>query len=86
MKILVTVGAGFIGSHIVDGLNQRALEGYDAAIPIDTQLAEANANRAVVFTRLGQDPEAEQDIGRVITLGIDSILLQAKIDELKRWR
>lgn len=68
------------------GRNQRALEDYDAAIRIDTQLAEAYANRAVVFTRLGQDPQAEQDIGRAITLGIDSILLQAKIDELKRWR
>lgn len=58
MKVLVTGGAGFIGSHIVDGL---ILEGYDVVIVDNLSSgSEKNINKKAKFYKVNiQDSELE---------------------------
>ena len=71
------------------GRPKDAIAEYDQAIQINPRFALAYINRAVVFTILGKDAEAEQDIGRAVQLGIDLTTLRQTnetIQELKRQR
>ncbi len=55
-------------------------------IRLDPLYAEAYASRARAYTILGKDVEAEQDVERLVELGIDPGSLMAGIEELKEQR
>ena len=59
---------------------------YDEAIRLNPQLASAFANRAVAYTYLGRDLEAQQDTKRGIELGLDRGILQSAIQKAQRNR
>ena len=44
----------------------------------------AYANRAIGYTLTGKDVEAQQDVERVIGLGLDRKILESKINSLKQ--
>ncbi len=68
------------------GKYKRAIEDYDEAIRLNPQLASAFANRAVAYTYLGRDLEAQQDTKRGIELGLDRGILRSAILKAQRNR
>ena len=100
--ILIVLGASCDGSsneaenHYNAGVElqeqgraEDAIAEYDQAILLDPRYAVAYINRAVVYTILGKDAEAEKNIGRAVQLGIDLAVLRQTneiIEELKRER
>ncbi len=72
--------------HQEAGRLAEAIEDYDEAIRLDPQLALAYANRAVAYTLLGRDAEAQQDVDRAVVLGIDPAALRSEIERLRQLR
>ena len=71
------------------GQSQKAVQDYAEAIRINpgrAQLRLVYASRAMAYTMLGNDAEAQEDIGRAVELGHDPRLLLRVIDELKKQR
>jgi len=64
----------------------QAIEDLNEAIRLNPQDANAYANRAISYTFLGQDAEAQHDIERSVELGVDRGLLESDIEEAKRHR
>jgi Tfp pilus assembly protein PilF len=62
------------------------MEDLDEAIRLDPQFAAAYANRAVVYTFLGKDAEAEQDTNKAVELGFDRDKLDGQVERAKRMR
>lgn len=58
----------------------------DEAIRLDLQNAFAYANRALTYTLLGKDIEAQKDIDRAVELDIDRAELETKIEGFKNLR
>ena len=54
--------------------------------PGRAQVRLVYASRAMAYTMLGNDAEAQEDIGRAVELGHDPRLLLRAIDELKKQR
>ncbi len=73
-------------SNLTQGKYKRAIEDYDEAIRLNPHLASAFANRAVAYTHLGRDLEAQQDTKRGIELGLDRGILQSAIQKTQRNR
>lgn len=46
----------------------------------------AYGNRALVYTMLGMDAEAEEDINRAVELGGDRTYLEWEVEKLKEQR
>ena len=59
------------------------IEDYDEAIRLNPQYDRAYAARAVSYTFLGQDAEAQQDFQQAVTLGFDASALRAHIEGAK---
>ncbi len=71
------------------GQPQKAVEDYAEAIRLNpgrVQIRLVYASRAMAYTMLGNDSEAQEDIGRAVELGYDARLLLSLIDELKNQR
>ena len=69
---------------------ELALQNYNLAI-IDESIPEYRApetyvGRALTYTQLGRDAEAERDAERAVQLGFDGALLRSVIDEIKKSR
>ena len=68
------------------GQPEKAIQDYAEAIRLNPGRARVRlvyASRAMAYTLLGNDSEAQEDIGRAVKLGYDSRLLLRIIDELK---
>ena len=48
----------------------RSLEDLDEAIRLKPKLADAYSSRALAYTLLGKDVEAQQDFDRAVELGV----------------
>ena len=71
------------------GQPQKAIQDYAEAIRLNpgrAQIRLVYASRAMAYTLLGNDLEAQEDIGRAVELGHDPRLLLRAIDELKSQR
>ena len=68
------------------GSPEEAIARYDEALRLDPQDASAYVLRAVAYTRLGHDQEAQQYIDRAVELGFDRGGLESEIEELKNKR
>ena len=68
------------------GALELSIAKYDEAIRLNPQLASAFANRAVAYTYLGRDLEAQQDTKRGIELWLDRGILQSAIQKAQRNR
>lgn len=68
------------------GSPKEAIARYAEAIRLDPQDASAYVLRAVAYTRLGHDQEAQQYIDRAVDLGFDHGGLESEIEELKNKR
>ena len=68
------------------GEYQRATEDLNEALRLVPQFATAYVNRAVSYTLLGMDAEAQEDIERAIELGFDRGVVESAIAEAKRNR
>ena len=56
------------------------------AIRLDSQFAIAYHNRALAYTYLGRDDDAQADVERGTELGLDPDPLLAKINEVRNAR
>ncbi len=65
------------------GEYEPAFQNYSDAIRLDTQFAPAYANRAVVFAFLGDQASARRDLEKAARLGIDPLLLEEAMEEVK---
>ena len=63
----------------------EAITRYDETIRLDPHTS-AYVLRAVAYTRLGHDQEAQQYIDRAVELGFDRGELESEIEELKNKR
>ena len=63
---------------------ERALADYNQAVRSDPESAEAYAGRAVAYTLLNMDAEADLDVKTAVELGFDPTLLGQIIESLKR--
>ena len=52
---------------------EEALADYNQALAVDPDYAYALANRAVVYTTLGEDQPGQADMFRAIELGMDTM-------------
>jgi tetratricopeptide (TPR) repeat protein len=68
------------------GQYEKAVEDYGDAIRTDPKLVMAYVNRAIAFTFLGRDKEAQQDVDRAVSLGVHSDDLRTEIHIAKRRR
>ena len=68
------------------GQPQRALEDLEEAIRIKPKFAAAFRGRALTYTLLGKEVEAQQAADRAVELGVDQPKLEAAIQELKEQR
>ena len=73
-------------AYFNQGLYDRAIEDYDEAIRLDPQIAISYANRALAYTRLGKDQEAQLDVARAVELGISRAELETEIAKVKARR
>ncbi len=62
------------------------MEDYDEAIRLNPQDADAYANRAIAYTLLGKDAEANRDVDRAVELGFNRSVLDSDIERLRRER
>ena len=75
------------GLHLQEqGRLEEAIQDYDEAIRLDPQDADAYINRALAYTLLGKDAEANRDVDRAVELGINRSVLDSEIERLKRGR
>ncbi len=90
MNILVTGGAGYIGSHVVDELKRRGFTpivydnlstGHAAAVPEDVQLVEGDIHD-VVFTK---HVLAQFEIDAVIHFAASSLVGESMTDPAKYY-
>ncbi len=65
---------------------QRAIQDYNEAIHINPQYALAYANRAIAYTLLDKDAEAQQDIDRAVELGVNRATLEGRVEQVKQER
>lgn len=63
------------------GQFQWAIEDYDQAIRLDPQFPLAYANRALAYTVIDRDLEAQRNADRAAELGFDPALLKRMIEE-----
>jgi tetratricopeptide (TPR) repeat protein len=71
------------------GQYERAVQDHDEAIRLDPEHSLAYLNRALAYTYLGKDEEANRDIERAVGLGIGASLeaaAKALIEEAKSTR
>ena len=68
------------------GQYQRAIQDYDQAIHVNPQYANAYAGRALAYTIISMDAEAQQDVDRAVELGFNRTRLDSTIDELRKQR
>ena len=64
----------------------EAIGEYSKAIELDPNLAEAYVNRAMAYTFLGMDDQAQADIEQAITLGISRVLIETRVEQAKQMR
>ena len=65
------------------GQPQPAVESYDQAIGLNPQDADAFSGRALAYTLLGKEAEADQDVVQAVELGVDPDALREAIQGLK---
>ncbi len=68
------------------GQPQRAIEDLEEAIGLKPDLGKAYQSRALAYTLLGKDAEAQQDVDKAGELGVDSASLETAIREIKEQR
>ena len=68
------------------GQMERVIQDLGEAIRLDPVLAEAYLGRAMAYTFLGKDREAQQDVDRALALGFDRGTLDGAIEEIKKER
>ena len=68
------------------GQSKRSVNEYDQIIRRNPQASGAYAGRAVAYTILGNDEDAESDAEKAVELGFDSAILEEAIRDLKRQR
>ncbi len=67
-----------MGVEVVEDLTEALRKGVDAS--------EAYAQRALAYTGLGLDTEAELDFEEAVALGVDDASLRSGIEEVKSKR
>ena len=72
--------------HGQQGRFDDAIAEFNKAIELDPQVASAYAGRALVYTELGKDQQAERAIEKVVELGLDAAVLRAAVEALKAQR
>ena len=72
----------FAGAIVRSSVYEVALDKYDEAIRLSPQDVEAYAGRALTYTFLGKDAEAQRDVEEAIRLGYDPVRLKEMIIEL----
>ena len=68
---------------------ERAVQDHDEAIRLDPEHVLAYINRALAYTFLGKDVEAQQDVERAEELGIGprmAAAVEAAIEEARNFR
>ncbi len=55
---------------------EEAIAEYDEAIRLNHRFLEAYVIRAMDYTLMGKDTEAQQDVARAVELGFDRTLLK----------
>ena len=65
------------------GRIHEAVSRYDEAIRLDSNIADAYANRALALTFIGRDELALEDIEMTVALGADRASLETAIEEFK---
>ena len=65
---------------------ERAFQDWGEAIRIDPEFANPYASRALAYTILGDDKEAQQDVERAVGLGLDRGMLDGAIAGVKKRR
>ena len=65
------------------GQYEPAFQNYSDAIRLDTQFAPAYVNRAVVFAFFGDQDSARGDLEKAARLGIDPVLWEEAMEEVK---
>ena len=68
------------------GEHHTAMEDFNEAIRLDPHNAWAYANRAATYISLGMDADALLDVEHVVSLGLDPLDLNEKIEPLPAWR
>ncbi len=53
---------------------------------VERALAESHMGRAMVYTVMGRDLDAQRNVGKAIDFGYDEDLARDKLDEIKGWR
>ena len=59
---------------------------HDEAIRLDPELVPAFVNRAIAYTLLSKDTQAQQDVDRAVGLGFDRGALESAIKDAKNRR
>ena len=65
------------------GQVEAAIGDYGEAIRLDPRHADAYAGRALAYTALGKDSEADEDVKRAEELGVDSASLEEAIQQVR---
>ena len=74
------------GAYLNTGQYDRAIADCNKAIELDPNLAEAYANRACAYTFLGMDDLSQTDVEQAVKLGIDRVLIETMIEQIKQIR
>ena len=68
------------------GQHRMAVEDLEEAIRLDPEYTKAYENRAMVYTLLGRDDEAREDVERAVELGGDRGALEREMERLRQER
>lgn len=78
------VNRGF--TYLRLGQFRGAIEDYNEAIRLDPEFSLSYFNRALAYTWIGSDVQAQQDVERAVELGSNRALLETQIEFVKERR
>ena len=70
----------------MEGQIEEAIQDLNQSIEINPEHALSYRSRALAYTMLGLDAEAEVDLNQATNLGVDGNTLTAAIEEIKGSR
>ena len=65
---------------------ERAIDTFGEALQLDPMYADPYFGRAITYTILGKDEEAQMNVDRAVGIGMDRSALEGAIEELKKLR